>query len=273
MVAERRRWAVGLLASATTAATGYRTGSLTATGALAAVAVGTTITGRAGYSPAAVVVAFFSGSSLLSRLGSARRRDHSWVVTKGERRDVRQVAANGLVATLVAARSPQSNRAMLAFLCAVAAVTGDTWSTEIGSLSRNLPRHILTGRPVSPGTSGGVTELGLGGAVAGGAFIGIVAAATRPVDHAVTAFPPVRLLGTTVIAGLLGSLVDSLLGATLQERRRCPTCHEPTERKCCQCGSPTLVTGGIAGVDNDAVNFLTSVAGAVIGWVLAPRRT
>ena len=45
------------------------------------------------------------------------------------------------------------------FTGVMATVTADTWATELGTLSKNPPRLITTGKPVAPGTSGGVKEI------------------------------------------------------------------------------------------------------------------
>jgi uncharacterized membrane protein len=71
-------------------------------------------------------------------------------------------------------------------------------------------------------------------------------------------------VGAIFLGGVAGALADTALGATLQERRRCIGCGEHTERKIHVCGSRTRRSGGIAGIDNDVVNFLATVVGAVV---------
>jgi uncharacterized protein (TIGR00297 family) len=257
------------MASAIIAVAGFRAGALTRDGALAAVVVGTLTTGRGGYGHAATVVGFFASSSALSRAAKRPRNSTTAIVEKGERRDARQVAANGAVATALASASPLSPSALLPFVGAMAAVTGDTWSTEIGTRSGQSPRHILTGEIVPAGTSGGVTHAGTLGAVAGGSFIGCLALACRSCDSRFRAHPPMPLVLAGLAAGTLGSLLDSVLGATIQERRWCPRCRDATERLIHDCGESTILTGGVPGVDNDVVNFFASLAGAGIGWALA----
>ena len=63
----------------------------------------------------------------------------------------------------------------LAYFGAIASANADTWATELGVLSRTPPRLITTGKPVAPGTSGGVTWYGTVAALAGSAFIGVAA--------------------------------------------------------------------------------------------------
>ena len=111
------------------------------------------------------------------------------------------------------------------FLGALSAAGADTWATELGMLARRSPRLITTLRPVVAGTSGGITPEGLLASLAGATSVGaawsLLGGGSRGVPVA-------------VVAGMCGSLVDSLLGATLQALYRCPACgaliEEPLHR-------------------------------------------
>ena len=108
----------------------------------------------------------------------------------------------------------------------LACAAGDTFSSEVGSLASATPRLITSGRPVRAGTNGGVTLVGLAGALAGGGVAGAAfwgagaaaaAAAARDASVAATvATSTLYLLPLSIAGGLAGSLVDSLLGATVQ---------------------------------------------------------
>src|SRR5690606_20349729 len=188
------------------------------------------------------------------------------VASKGSRRDAGQVLANGGVAAgaaVVAGITGKPEAAFPAFLGAMAAATSDTWATEIGLLSRRPPRSIVTWRQVRPGLSGGVTPLGLAAAAAGGATIGLIGSLGRPRRELVA-------LGT--LAGLAGSLADSVAGATVQGVYRCPRCGEETERRVHSCGTPTIPARGVAWIDNDVVNLIGAAVGAITALVLARRR-
>lgn len=153
----------------------------------------------------------------------------------GGRRNARQVLANGGVAAAAALIGSWP-----AFAGAVAAAAADTWATEIGAYSSTPPRLITSGAPVPKGANGGITLLGTAGGVAGAAVIGALflllgPRATGP-GSAHPGWGAVSIAG----AGVLGMLFDSLLGATAQG---------PFEDKW---------------LDNDAVNFAMTLAGAVI---------
>ena len=67
-----------------------------------------------------------------------------------------------------------------------------------------------------------------------------------------------------LVSGLVGSLFDSYLGATVQAMYYCPVCKKETERRVHNCGTETLPLRGIAWINNDVVNFLATAFGAVV---------
>lgn len=237
----------------------FRLGALTTNGWIAATVVGAPIV-AAGRGWAAILFLFFATSSALSR-----RSTVSGLTAKGGRRDATQVLANGgvpLTASLLFLLGRQDFPPVL-FAASLAAATADTWATEIGLNSRRAPRHILTGHLVAPGTSGGITPRGVVGALGGALLIAAAASATRLVGW--ERFPAIAL------AGVGGAVLDSLLGATVQEVRRCPVCDESTEQAMhAVCGTPTARVRGVQGIDNDAVNLLSAAAAGLVAIVISP---
>jgi uncharacterized membrane protein len=142
-------------------------------------------------------------------------------------------------------------------------------------LSQTSPRLITTGRVVAVGTSGGVTRLGTLVAFGGALLIGVLVFFSLFVAPDVIA-PRSRawfLLPIIIaVAGLIGSLFDSLLGATVQAIYYCDFDQKETESAVHRCGRATRLIRGWRWLDNDWVNFLASAVGsgiAVLGyWVI-----
>lgn len=246
-------------------------GLLSRGGAVAAAAVGAVVFTFGGWAWAVLLILFFVTSSLLSRYREERKAEAAGRMAKGSRRDAGQVLANGgWVALLALWHGWQpADWLFLAAVGALAAVTADTWATELGLLSPTPPRLITTREAVPPGTNGGVTVLGLLAAATGAFLIGFVAGLLVLLGGALVMFAPGRLSLVAGVAGLTGSIVDSLLGATVQHTRRCPLCNEETERDIHTCGTATHPWRGWPWLDNDAVNALASVAGSLAAVLLA----
>lgn len=209
---------------------------------------------------------YFASSTALSRLGRAEKeRRTSAIVEKGGERDATQVSANGLVfATAAIAMCFHPDVRWIALGAgALAASAADTWATEIGTLYGAQPRSILTGRRIAPGTSGGVSLAGTAASVAGALFVALVTVAGNYSSHR-----RVSLACAVLVAGIAGSIADSLLGATIQSRRWCEACRRDTERHVHDCGAPTTRRKGLAALNNDGVNFLSTVVGGLLALSL-----
>ncbi len=256
------RFALGLVAAAIIALAGLRLRALTRSGAIAAIVVGAAVYGGAGPACAAALIAFFATGSVLSRAGSGEadgRRSREM----GATRDARQVLANGGAAAFCAIASatfrwlgaPHAAEAMaIAAIVSIAGVAGDTWASEIGSRLGGRPRLITTFAVAQPRTSGAVTWVGSIAAAAGGAVVGLSAALFGFGGTALTA----AVIGAA--AGLVGSTIDSVLGASVQAVWHCKACDGPSDVSLHSCGAATTHVRGYVGVDNDAVNALTAVS-------------
>jgi uncharacterized protein (TIGR00297 family) len=255
---------------------GYRAKALTVDGAVAACLVGGTIFGFGGLGWAVLLVLFFAASSALSffKASDARKRRAAETFDKGGRRDAAQVLANGGVAALISLLVPFAGEGTLpilfgAYVGALAAATADTWSTEIGVLSAQSPRLITNWKQVAAGTSGGVTLLGSAAALAGALFMGLAASLLNVLlpDLGVPV-GGLSLLAGALLGGLAGAFADSLLGASVQAGYWCPRCDKPTESRLHRCGTPTQLVRGLRFVDNDVVNLLATLVGAVVGGLV-----
>jgi uncharacterized protein (TIGR00297 family) len=257
------RIALGLVLGIGVSAFAYLTGHLTVNGALMAALVGGLTFGVGGLIPAVLLILFFLSSSILSRLGAERKRALAAKFAKGGRRDTGQVLANGGIPVILAVLYGLTggNLWLVGLVGALAASTADTWATEIGVLARRQPILISTGRRVEPGTSGAVTPEGTLAALGGAGVIGSAAWFLHRTG-------PLGILA--LVGGLVGAMFDSLLGATVQAIYHCPTCDKETERHPYHtCGSETTHLRGWPWLNNDGVNFASSIIGglvAMVGW-------
>ncbi len=267
------RIAAGFGFAAAAALLAWRARMLSAPGAAAAVLLGTIVFGLGGLAWAAVLLGFFISSSLLSRVFATRKLRFEEKFSKGAQRDLAQVLANGGIAGLFVimhAVFPTADWPWLGFAGALAAANADTWATELGVLSRAEPRLITSGRPVERGTSGAISSLGMLSALAGAALIAVLAVVLWQGRFAAMPANAFSMLAGITLAGLAGSLLDSFLGATVQAIYFCPACQKETERHPLHsCGTPTQPIRGWAWMDNDWVNGLCTLAGALIALTLA----
>ncbi len=242
----------------------WRLRLLTPGGAAAGGAFGACLLAFGGAAWAAPAVVFFALSSLLSRIGRRRKAPLERRFSKGATRDAGQVLANGGAAwaLLLGYAFYPSYLWYAGFLGALAAAAADTWGTELGVLAPGSPRHILTGAPVPPGASGGVSLWGTLAGAAGALAVGLAgASASAPMG------PAWLPAACTVVAGAAGSIADSVLGATLQARYA-DASGRPTERAAGP-GGPHRLVGGRAWLTNDGVNAACTLVGAAVGAGLA----
>ncbi len=253
------RLLLGLALSALIGGLAFRLGALTRDGWLGAVLVGTAVFGFGGWPWAFLLIAFFVSASAFTRYGSKRKAAAVQEFAKGGPRDLGQALANGGIGAGLAVLWGLFPHPALWWMFAgsMAAVTADTWATEIGLLSRHPPRRILDGKIVPPGTSGAITLEGTIAAGLGALGIGILAVGLSPVDGALGMALRVGL------AGWLGALLDSFLGATVQRVYWCDRCGKETERPIHRCGEPTRPLRGWRWLNNDGVNALAALAGAL----------
>lgn len=262
---------------------GYRSRSLSPSGALAAVAVGAVTLGSS-FRCGLVLLAFFFASSALTQFGE-ENKDVEEDFKQGGQRNWVQVLANGLIPALYAFKGamlsrgleytvlPSNPHPLYSFLTAgflgyYSCCCGDTWSSEVGQLSEQEPRLITTLRPVRKGTNGGVTLLGLGASIIGGLYIGLVFYLTGMLSPSAVfgnASGQWPLVGVCAAAGLTGSLIDSILGATVQF-----TGYNRVTGKITGTSGPDVSRiSGIALLDNNGVNIVSALLTSLMTGLLA----
>jgi uncharacterized protein (TIGR00297 family) len=224
-------------------------------GAMALAIVGWIVFSGQAYALVAILLLFFVSSSLLTRIGRDKLVQRDALSGRG----AAQVVALGSVpAFAVVVHALEGSMIWLgAATAAVAAACADTWATEIGRHSQQRTFLITTLRPCERGTSGGVSALGLLGAFAGAACIG----ASGWVLGLVT------IAGATMVAvaGFGASLIDSVLGATVQHRYYCARCGESSEEPA-ECHGRQKGRRSWSALSNEGVNLSMAFAAAALFW-------
>lgn len=283
------RWLFSILVPLTLTVRAVKRRSLDRSGALGALLVGFVLT-MANYSFFSALLAFFITSSRLTRWGGEQKKKIDADYKEGGQRNWVQVLCNGGVPTELAllymievgpgeipvdfSKEYSASWMCLSLLGALACSAGDTWASEVGPvLSQSRPRLITTWEEVPAGTNGGVTSVGLVASFLGGASVGLAYLLTQILTvgdlHLADPQWPIVVYGG--LAGLLGSMLDSFLGAHMQYSGfdssigKVVSYESATTRRIC--GKPIL--------DNNAVNLFSSVLVAIVlpglAWGVWPR--
>jgi uncharacterized protein (TIGR00297 family) len=210
----------------------YHKGWLTASAAGVAFALGAAIVLATNVLWLLVLVSLLAFTALATRFKYREKVARGTAEGRGGARRIRNVLANGLVATLIAALYPLMSTlegpvnwdhvAALTFVSAVAAASADTLASELGSLSDKV--YLITSwRRVPPGTDGGVSLAGQGAALLGAGLIALLGLLLLGlVGPRLWPGPSLELAAGSVwvpiLAGFVGCQVDSVLGATLEIR-------------------------------------------------------
>lgn len=213
-----------------------KAGKLTILGALTGGVLGWAIYSGAGFMGLSMLGAFFVLGSLVS---SFRFRDKAALglaeANKG-RRKASQALANGGVAGLIGlfswAYPAQTELFQLMLAASFASATSDTFASELGNVYGRNYYNILTLRPDTRGLDGVISLEGTLAGVGGSTIITILYGMGQGWG---------LLAGVVWIAGILGNLADSVLGAAWERKSY---------------------------LSNDAVNFLNTLIAALIAGAL-----
>lgn len=229
-------FALGLVVSLTLGAVAYAGRGVTRSGLASGSVLGALIWAAAGWRGFLLLAVFVTVSFASTRVGFRQKEDAGIAQEDGGRRSLRHAVAKLSVpalAILFALATPHAWAFRVAFLGALAAATADTVASEIGQVFGRRTILATSLRPVRRGTEGGISLEGtISGAVAA-IFVVIVAAVVGFVS-------PVEIAPVS-LAALVAVFVESLAGATLGAR-------------------------GL--LDNEAINFLESLTGAVLAVAL-----
>lgn len=160
-----------------------------------------------------------------------------------------------------------------ALTCAILAhhstCLADTLASELGILATSPPILIVQPwKKVPPGTNGGITLWGTLWSALGGTMMGF-GTLLMDVLSGISPIQPLRLLLLGTLCGILGSVLDSLLGATLQA-----TYWDPDNKMVHHQEASNLSFKHVCGrnlLTNVQVNLVSvAVTTYLGGWVLGP---
>jgi uncharacterized protein (TIGR00297 family) len=235
-------WLAALAINAILIAMAQRAPLLTPAGWLHAGILGTVLWGSLGWQGWLAVVAYLALGSAVTKLGFKAKEASGLAEGRGGRRGPENVWGSALVAAVLALLTPWSGPwavvLLLGFAASLCAKLADTFGSEIG---KRWGRHtvlISSLRPVPPGTEGAISLEGTAASAVGSALMAAVMAGLGVIET-----PRAWALATAV--GLVATLLESLLGATLQSR--------------------------LAWLSNELVNALQTLVAALLAMGLAPQ--
>jgi uncharacterized protein (TIGR00297 family) len=232
------RLLLAAVVNALLATVAYKARTVDASGVVGGFLVGFTIWAFLGWQGFLVLLAFFVIGSACTKLGYKRKAAQNLAQEKGGRRGARHAFANAGVATACALFTALTDYPVLfglAFAASFATAAADTASSEIGQLLGKRTFLITTFRPVPRGTEGAVS---LEGTLAGIAASLVIAA----LGALLGLYPWLGVL-PIVVAAFVGTTFESVVGAALEKRQL---------------------------LDNEALNFLNTLVGALVAMVFAP---
>jgi len=188
----------------------YLTRALTIEGIVAATILGITVLLFAGLKGFTILVAFLVIASAATFVGKKHKESLKTLDSKDFfGRSGYNVMSNGIVALLISllySTPANPNIINIAYAASIAGVLADTLGSEIGTLS-NKAYLITNFKRVPPGTNGGISLLGTTASLIGALVIG---------GLSVMYGSDVYMIIAITIGGFIGSIIDSLVGATLE---------------------------------------------------------
>jgi uncharacterized protein (TIGR00297 family) len=242
----------------------YKLRMLSLSGMIAATITGGVIFGFGGISASVLLMFFFLSGSLLSRLNhpltpSLKRR--------GDARNWKQVFCNGAIPAIaviiITLRHDLREEITLLFLGALATATADTWATEIGTRFGKKTYNVFTFHRMKKGLSGGVTLAGFLASIIGAFMIAAISFIRFNETDALCGLVLVKVLPVITIAGFIGALLDSIIGATLQAKYKLPD-GSIAEVK----SEGAVLHSGISFIGNNATNLIATLWGGLLAiWL------
>jgi uncharacterized protein (TIGR00297 family) len=263
------RLLVGFIFSFIIAFLAFKKKSLNLSGFAGAVILGTSLYFFGGVFLSGIMISFFISSSILTKYKEREKAIFEDINEKTGGRDYTQVIANGGLGLIYAFLYYLTKNAIfiVAYTASFAAANADTWSSEVGILSKRRTLSIVTLKRTEAGISGGISLLGTAAGFCGSVFISFIFF----IGYIVTAGWNDRLIFYSAIiclTGFSGTIIDSYLGALAQAKYKCAVCGKVTERRSHH-NKATIHISGIRLIDNDTVNFISCLLASVIAILFA----
>ncbi len=172
-------------------------------------------------------------------------------------RKAKQIIANSVVALALCAIYYLTEEKLFLYSAFAVIVEefADSMSSDIGRISRRIPRDIIGFKQLPTGISGGVTALG-----SLSALVACAVALAIPFTFGVMSINIyLILIGIT----LIGVFIDSILGSRLQVLYKCSKCGALTESPV-HCNENANYHKGVKWLDNSLVNLLSGVITALL---------
>jgi uncharacterized protein (TIGR00297 family) len=244
----------------------YKLKMLSLSGMIAATIIGGIIFGLGGISATVLLMFFFVSGSLLTKLNKTQA---STIKKLGDSRNWKQVLCNGVIPALcliiIALRHDLREEISLLFLGALATATADTWATEIGMRFGKKFYNVFTFRPIEKGLSGGVSFIGIFASIAGAFFIAAISLIRFNDTDPLCGLVLVKVLPVITLAGFVGGLLDSIIGATIQAK------YKLTDGSITEVWSEgAVLISGIRFIGNNATNLISTFWGGLLAiWLAA----
>ncbi len=235
--AHRGDLAVGLAVNVALAVLAYLARGVTVPGAVWGTVLGTLLYALAGWRGFLLLLVFFVLGTLVTKVGYARKAALGIAQERGGRRGARHAFAHAGAGVLFAAHAASTlapGPFTQALVAAFATALSDTTGSEIGQAYGRTPYLVTTFRRVAPGTDGAVSVEGTLAGVAASALLAGIAWSVGLVSATGA--------GIVVAAAFVGTTLESYLGAA---------------------------AAGSEAPDNEAVNFLNTLAGGLAAIGLA----
>jgi uncharacterized protein (TIGR00297 family) len=245
----------------------YKRKSLDLSGVITALIVGILIYMFAGATIWLILMLFFISSSFITHLKNSHKAKLSSEYIKSKR-NYKQVLASGLMPTIfsIIYYFTRFDVILLAAVSTIAISCADTWASELGILNKGKTVLITTFKPVKKGESGGVSLYGTTMSAVGSLLIAATFIISKLLCSNISTTSAIFILVSVTMIGLAGSIIDSLLGASLQAKHLDSRTNLVTESRKSN-GKINQKISGLGFMTNEMVNFTSSIIGGVVALV------